>query len=161
MLAFMSGFKTDYSFLCTPHPFSPELNYMIFFTWYCGYLFAHLSPPLDLSPCRAKTISDSLHLPWNQQCLAQSIYSTNICSSVLTIENQQLAEQPCVLAQKQSTQHHAEPCWVLKPCSYPGGYENNLTQVTQTEIDTDTQSALMLWPSYRTWALVLILGTYF
>lgn len=56
MLAFMSGFKTDYSFLCTPHPFSPELNYMIFFTWYCGYLFAHLSPSLELSPCRAKTL---------------------------------------------------------------------------------------------------------
>ena len=92
MLAFMSGFKTDYSFLCTPHPFSPELNYMIFFTWYCGYLFAHLSPSLDLSPCRAKTISDPLHLPWNPQCLSQSIYSTNVCSSVLTIENQQLAE---------------------------------------------------------------------
>ena len=33
---------------------------------------------------------------------------------------------------------------VMKPCSYLGGYENNLTQVTQTEIDTDTQSALML-----------------
>lgn len=70
--------------------------------------------------------------------------STNVCSSVLTIEDQQLAEQPCVPTRKQSTQHHAEPYWVLRPCSYPGGYENPLTQVTQAEIDTDTQSALML-----------------
>ena len=38
--------------------------------------------------------------------------------------------------------------------------EINLTQVTQHQMDVDAQSALNLHPSYRTWALVLVLGTY-
>lgn len=44
--------------------------------------------------------------------------------------------------------------------SYPGGNEDNLTQVTQNQRGTESQSALKLQPSYRTWVLVLILGTY-